>query len=268
MLFARLAQIAPEKADHEELGQIHPVAKLENLIVLFGETADESIIPTFAETLSFVLTESEALPESERAFVSSRLLWFQTMLDQMRGDVESMQGRELIPLRDDAVDLQVFFSLWGLANNLTALKVAGNNERARVIAQQMLDTFDKYFGQREDIPAYFRFPLSVAYVQLNDEEGINGIRASLIDQPDEFLFSQIAGPFYALSVVDTDAAIERLLSRKAYHPSWYGTDWIATAQISNRHMLVHPRMQEFYVKEGKWLDYLAVRVPEYAEYKK
>jgi hypothetical protein len=37
--------------------------------------------------------------------------------------------------------------------------------------------------------------------------------------------------------------------------------------VQTRHFLVHPEMQAFYVEEGKWIDYLAARVPEYAKYR-
>ena len=36
----------------------------------------------------------------------------------------------------------------------------------------------------------------------------------------------------------------------------------------NLDFLAHPRIQEYYVNEGKWIDYLAARVPEYAKYKR
>ena len=69
------------------------------------------------------------------------------------------------------------------------------------------------------------------------------------------------------SPADLDDAVARALARKAEHPNWYGTDWIASAHVNNRHLLPHPDMLAFYVEEGKWLDYLAARVPEYAQYK-
>jgi hypothetical protein len=61
--------------------------------------------------------------------------------------------------------------------------------------------------------------------------------------------------------------VKLALEQKARFPAWYGTDMIAAFHIWARHMLVHPDMQRFYVDEGKWVDYLADRVPEYAQYK-
>ena len=37
-------------------------------------------------------------------------------------------------------------------------------------------------------------------------------------------------------------------------------------QNIDRQLFVHPELQDYYAKEGKWIDYLAKRVPEYAKY--
>jgi hypothetical protein len=59
-----------------------------------------------------------------------------------------------------------------------------------------------------------------------------------------------------------------VLAREASNPEFNIADWFAALHVEFRHMLVHPDMQAFYVKEGKWVDYLAARVPEYAQYGK
>ena len=73
--------------------------------------------------------------------------------------------------------------------------------------------------------------------------------------------------YVALSRLDLDRAVELLLEQKARHPTWYGTDMIAAFNMWARSVVIHPDMQRFYVEEGKWVDYLAADVPEYAHHK-
>ncbi len=70
----------------------------------------------------------------------------------------------------------------------------------------------------------------------------------------------------AYSNIDLDDAVERLLAYKASHPAWHGTDLFAANHVVYRRLLRHADMQAYYVAEGKWVDYLAARVPEYARY--
>ncbi len=37
-------------------------------------------------------------------------------------------------------------------------------------------------------------------------------------------------------------------------------------EIRASQLLLHQKMQAYYAKEGKWINYLAKRVPEYAKY--
>ena len=68
-------------------------------------------------------------------------------------------------------------------------------------------------------------------------------------------------------MVDIDRAVKMLLARTASDPGWVVSDWGAFLHVRLRPILVHPDMQAFYVKEGKWIDYLAERVPEYKKYR-
>jgi len=266
MLFDRLTQIAPEKAEDQKLGQIHPAAKLENLTALFGQSADESVIDDYAEELARVKQEElkDDSPYSgvgyyQLRFLTSRLL-------QMQGDLEGLLARPPIAQPGDGNDEEIFFYLWVEGDHIAAQEVGGNDAEVLAAADRM---FAAHRRLTEGPGAYAEIdhlPMSIAYAALGMEDEIKRSLEKLAAKSDSFLFSRISGPFYAYSRLDTDAAVERLLQRKAEHPGWFGTDWVATLHVSNRHLLLHPRMQAFYVEEGKWIDYLAARVPEYARY--
>lgn len=266
LLFERLAQIAPEKADRQELAEIHPVAKLENIIVLFGQTTDESMIPRFADELEKAKADVDNIGESEKLITELRLRLFESVLFQMQDKPEQILTRTPVVLPADADGFAIFLHLWNMANDLVASKVLQNPDQATAIAEQMLEMRERLADAPLEFRNFVDLPMSTAYAQLNDQASLDKVRQILTRMSDEVLFSRMSGPIYGLSVVDTDLAVERILQRKREHPSWYGTDWIATMQVFGRHLIVHPDMQAFYVKEGKWLPYLSARVPEYAQY--
>ena len=75
-----------------------------------------------------------------------------------------------------------------------------------------------------------------------------------------------AAPFVFVSNVDVERAVRLTLANRQRYPAWYGPDIMAAFHIWARNIIVHPDMQRYYVEEGKWVDYLAERVPEYAQY--
>jgi len=72
----------------------------------------------------------------------------------------------------------------------------------------------------------------------------------------------------ALAVLDPDEAAERMLDFRKSYPSWNGMDYMAIYCLWWGDVLIHPDIQAYYVKEGKWIDYLADRLPEYEQYRK
>ena len=77
----------------------------------------------------------------------------------------------------------------------------------------------------------------------------------------------LVGSIAAVSFLDADRAVEMAFAQLLLHPSWDGFDQLAAFHSRARPLLDHPRVQEYYVKESKWIPYLAERVPEYAKYK-
>jgi TolB-like protein len=264
LLFERLAQLAPEKAKNKALARVHPSAKLESLVVLFGQTADESIIDMYEAELANL--DPLDRPADLDPLLFETFLRFQTSrLYQMRGDLGRLLERPQLAFPKDSGDDVVFRYLWSQADYIAAKKLGNDPDEVKAAAQNMLDAYRQLDSADSPLRPFATYAMSAAYVELNKEQA-DILRESLNSLDDEQLFSRISGPFYAFSIVDTDTAVQRTLQRKAQHPSWFGTDWIAVLHVVNRHLLVHPKMQAFYVEEGKWINYLAARVPEYAKY--
>jgi TolB-like protein len=258
-LFERLAEIAPEKGDEQSLGTISPRVKLDNLIFQFGETADK----TFIERYAAVFEESVGKFEFETAEILTRL-----SLMMLRNDFDGILDTDTgeMPETSNPVEKLLYF----IANNviLSAQLIAGQSDEARATAQRMLDDRAKVETLIKGRDSRFldNFMI-VAYATLDDDEGIQRFLQSHFDERGNPLNDYQLPAYIALARVDADRAVELALAQKARHPQWFGTDMIATWHVHSRHMLVHPDMQRFYVNEGKWVDYLAERVPEYAQYR-
>ena len=66
--------------------------------------------------------------------------------------------------------------------------------------------------------------------------------------------------------LDMERAVEIAFGELAKDPNWDGFDEFAAYYAFNMAFLAHPRVQEYYAQQGKWIDYLAARVPLYAKY--
>ena len=267
MLFERLAQIAPEKADDETLGKVHPLSRLENLVVLFTQTADESIIDDYATALADFEETAANVMDIPPLTLELQLRFQNSRLSQMRGDLDGLLAREPVTLPDDASDLQTLIFLWSQVDTIAAERLRDNDSAVTAAARKMRDAYSRIEESGSRMAIVSKYPMSVSHVVLGNEESVEELRESILAMDDDRLFSNMSGPFFALSVIDTETAVQRALARKAEHAGWYGTDWIALMHVLNRRALLHPDMQAFYVKEGKWVDYLAARVPEYARYR-
>lgn len=266
-LYERLTQIAPEKAEDESLGRVHPWAGVNNLAALFGQTADESIIEEYAEQLEILRQAGPFFENYDPILFTYNIGFFSSRLHQMRGEVDGMAANLPTPPQDDGIDEQLFLYLWAEVDRMTALRVLGKEEDIAAAAQRMLPVYKTLAARPANFSDIAFWPMSIAYAMTDDMAGLEQARLKFADYDDNLLFSRMNGPFLAYSFINTDDAVARALARKAEHPNWYGTDWIASSHVNNRHLLLHPDMQAFYVEEGKWLDYLAARVPEYAQYK-
>ncbi len=258
-LFERLTQIAPETGKDKTLVEISSFARFNNLIAQFGETADESIIESYAAeftkatgTFDFQIEET----------------WSKVLLMQLQNDLDGLLNLKIgaLPENPDWAQVLPYF----LANDvvLAAQRLAGRSEDAAATAMRMLDA-------RMNGGSHLHFPdfslidhfTVAAHVTLADEDKISEMRRSLLNEEGGLVNDYLVSSYISLSRLDLDRAVELLLAQKAQHPAWYGTDVAAMTHIWSRHMIIHPDMQAFYVDEGKWVDYLAARVPEYARYK-
>ncbi len=68
--------------------------------------------------------------------------------------------------------------------------------------------------------------------------------------------------------LDMEQAVDLALEEASKRPNGFTFDVIAAFHLAYPKLINHPKIQAHYQQEGKWMDYLAKRIPEYAELKK
>lgn len=264
MLYDRLAQISPEKGKDRSLGKVGVGTKLGALSSeLFG-TADQSLIQSMAGLL-----ESSAFKELD----SIAALDFSSSVWELQNDLDSLAGMERHPLLQPdyviAADAEpeivaryvnLLFKLLWLQHNANQL-------------EKMRATAERIIGLLENTPIAPQYQtdavsiLAITYAAMEQTDKAWELVNKLLDERSAIFNSYGISGYAALAVLDLDRAIELVLAESAAYPSWLGPDVIAAFHLSFREIIVHPDMQAYYVREGKWLDYLGERVPEYARYR-
>ncbi|HSG98297.1 MAG TPA: hypothetical protein VLA11_09930 [Woeseiaceae bacterium] len=257
-LFERLGRIVPEKSDDRTLAEISSYARIDNLVTQFISTADESILERVAEELA----ESAGTFDSDVEETTARLRF-----REFQGDLDGMLAVSTgeFPETGEFYDLLLyFFANEGL---LSAQRLAGRFADAEATALHILDARSQVRPPPGlgDATFFDRFNV-LAYATLDNDERAREFAEALLDD-DGFPFDKYqSAPFVILSHVDPERAVQLTLANRALHPAWHGPDIMAAAHVWARNIIVHPDMQRYYVEEGKWVDYLAERVPEYAQY--
>jgi tetratricopeptide (TPR) repeat protein len=167
---------------------------------------------------------------------------------------------------DFAKDLTAFYNL-----NSSALRVRlqqGQTVEAERIARRLIDTSEMPELRQYIQSAYAREALTLANLVLGNQQKAKELAEVLVEQPGG------PGDYYnvtgirALSWIDTDRSADLALQKAKETPSWRGLDNLAAWHLLNPQFVIHPKIQSYYVKEGKWIEYLADHIPEYAAHKK
>lgn len=270
LLQDRYAVIAPEQTRDglyhdmpDGVSRIPSDVKIKNLYNLFLYTGEELMIETLSETYA-VEVEDFIGVEGARATLD----FWKAMLLILRNDVDALQEFDLPETPGDATFRHVMYDITLHNMVLAAQRLSGQTDAAAATARKILELR----AQLDVDPAteeglHTANAITLAIVTMGDEDRIRDTREFLRNHENFAALMKFPWPIVAYSRFDLDHAVEMVLENKAEQPAWNGTDVIAASHITNRELLLHPDMQEFYVAEGKWIDYLAARVPDYAQYR-
>ena len=260
MLSDRLIHIAPELGEHEEvLARTTSTFRLQNVMNLFVETADVSLIETYAETYA-----AEAESYVGHTFgMDDRPIVEERMVRVLTNDIDGLTGMAIDELPENPTFVAVFQYAIANAIVLSAQHIEGRDDDVAITAQLILDAADQL---EIEVSNFDSILISANYMLGNEDQLVDHREA--LSSPD-FEVTDPGNPFNYIGIafLDQGRTVELLLEQKAAHPNWRGTDVLAMNHVVGRFVITHPDMQAFYAKEGKWVDYLAERVPEYAQYR-
>lgn len=252
-LVERLTQIVPETAADRSLARVGAIHILNQFEQAFLDTADEAI-----------LEEMEASWLDGSLSTADVPIW--NDVSAVRIHAFNNDEEKIIALSRKPVDL-------GVSEHITSafchLKIAelvvllnrGQLSEARVVAQQILEVEDIARSQLISDGTSVQSALIYAHVALGNVNVARPLANIMLES------GRPSGAGLSLmSHVDTERAVEFAFAELARNPDWDGFDEMAAYQLYHRPFLLHPKVQEYYVNEGKWIDYLSDRVPEYAEF--
>ena len=261
MLYERLAQISPEAGKNQNLGKVSLHYKFEALVSEFFKTADQSLIPAMVKTV-----QEEPINSLRKLGISARL-WI------IQNDLDELVQLELNPLLqgDSASMLANPETSWDylkLQSIILNFQIkAGLSDKAKKTAKHAINLLSNMVIQPQDEDIAITLMID-AHVVLGEKEQAESLTKKLFEHRSNIFNLYGLSGYRALSLFDPDRAVEMALKEQSANPSWWGLDVMATYHLGFRNFIAHPDMQKYYLKEGKWIDYLAERVPEYAQYRK
>lgn len=257
-LSERLTEIIPETADDRRLVRVSWLFRQDQIESAFLETADESFIDEFEKGLQEAIDSGDTRSDIIQSFHEMDLaVW--------KGDRDKLVEMANAPMEiTESEYAPIYFSIIRMLG-MEILTQRGDEDQARKVAQSVLEQEDVILAQDlSRCGGCFVKALAFAHSVLGDEEEARRFGEQLIEMARSSFGRKRTVRAYA--GLDTERAVEIAFGELAKDPNWDGFDDFAAYYILDREFLAHPRVQEYYVNEGKWIDYLAARVPEYAKY--
>ncbi len=246
-LVERLTQIVPETAADRSLARVGANHILSQFEQAFLDTADEGILEEL---------EASWLDGS----LSSADVPILNDLSALRIHHFTNDEEKIIALSRKPVDLGVSEHNTSAFCRLKTAELVVLLSEARMVAQQILEVEELARSQLLSDGSSVQAAMIYAHAALGNVNVARPLADVLLERGSSFGLS-------VMSHIDTERAVEFAFAELASNPNWDGFDGMATYQLYHRPFLAHPKVQEYYVNEGKWIDYLSTRVPEYAQYR-
>ena len=257
-LSERLAEIIPETADDRSLARVSWLYRADQIESAFLETADGSLIDEFEKGLLEAIESGDTKSAVIRSFNEMDLAVFQ-------GDRDKLVEMASTPMDiSESEYAPAFFSLIKIVG-MDILSARGDQDQARDIAQSILEQEGVLLAQRLDrCGGCYLSALTFAHTVLGNEDKAGDFKDQLLEMARSDFGRK--NTVRAYMVLDIERAVEIAFGELARDPNWDGFDDFAVYYAFNMAFLAHPRVQEHYINEGKWIDYLSARVPEYEKY--
>ncbi|MDH3902054.1 MAG: hypothetical protein OES90_02415, partial [Xanthomonadales bacterium] len=140
-----------------------------------------------------------------------------------------------------------------------------NVEKTKKIAERILKINEVFGRNFLWIQPNVDDAMVAAYLAIDDQISAKQTVDVIINSRSDTYDPYGAFGVLALAKIDPDRAVQLILADRASENLWNGTDWIAMLYRYNMNLVQHPDMKAFYIEEGKWVDYLAKRIPGYLD---
>ena len=250
-----MSKLVFERLD-SSLGKASTEHKIQNTYTALMETADEA----FIDDLAAIVEEMKGSSYPEYIKRSAQIRVY-----ALKNDIKALTSLEPSPVPNEGASTNEKDSF--LSTNSTLLAayyIQGQLEKAKEIARLILDA--NIGAEPVDIDSiYMDFITAHAHWTLGELERTRSIADEFLRKREEDNNAYKVGIYITLALIDRDQAAKLFVDFKAQEPGWWGTDIMAMNYLSFRELLVHPDVQNFYREEGKWIEFLSKRVPEYGE---
>jgi TolB-like protein len=261
-LVERLTQIIPDTANDRSLARVSLSTKQRRVRELFLATADQGYLKELEKI------GAERRKREDYQYPISKIL------AQISLRIFTNEQDELLTLSNHTITIDHSLAAEWIFYRLKFIKLLvylnrDQMELAKVIAQDILSKNENPLKNLLDPFGEIRSSLVKAYMvsgEGNEDKALKIAEVMLVDdhfRNDETFAQRIS----VISYVDVDRAVAMAFAKQAKHKNWKGFDELAAYHLYHHQFLTHPRIQEYYIKEGKWINYLVERVPEYAKYK-
>ncbi|MEP5569456.1 MAG: hypothetical protein ABJN62_16560 [Halioglobus sp.] len=258
-LSERINQIVPETSADRRLARVSWHFLGNQIESAFLETADESFIEEYKQGLQEAIDSGDY---AESSYILRR--WHEARLSMWEGDTDRFIELSRMPfdLKEGRYHA-IFFALLKDAS-MRIFTDRGDIDEARHVAQTILEQEELFRARDKNECVCYLGALAHANAVLGDEAKALQLTQELIAETGWTPVQE----FRMLGHVDAEQAVEAAFANFEKIENKNGFDLIATEYLLYSEFIAHPRVQAYYVEEGKWIDFLAERVPEYAKYKR
>lgn len=160
----------------------------------------------------------------------------------------------------------------GLVSNYIAINLIlldyyqqqNNIEKTKKIAERMLKINEVVDRKFLWIQPQVDSAMALAYLALGDQTRAKQTVDMMINNKSDTYDPYAIEGVLALAKIDPDKAAQLIFAEKDQQYAW-STDWIALFYRYNMELVQQTDMKAFFIEEGKWVDYLARRIPGYLD---
>jgi TolB-like protein/cytochrome c-type biogenesis protein CcmH/NrfG len=265
-LAQRLTEIVPELSEDRRLASLNPFRRVLGLRTAFLTSADESLLTDYAD-----LWEDSAdwkdLDSQYPSWYAFRI-WTGMELAIFANDLDRAIGlsREWVEEGTSSIlGLHQGITINGMAMDIHLAR--RDEAEARASARRIVELYKQSEGVTSFLVDDAIANTAAAHAVLGEIDQALELTEQLRQRRSLDFDASGINRIWALTYIDVDQAVDLALAEKAMHPTSISLDWPAASAAALPKFVTHPRVMEYYLEEGKWVDYLADRVPEYAQYR-